>query len=99
MRFNFCWVFLKLKRNGCIFNGFMQVLSFELTAEDCFDVGLLVFHFFTMKSLLGKFGNVQENPNLEGERCGICMDVIIDRGVLDCCQHWYVFFCFSFSPP
>lgn len=26
----------------------------------------------------------------EGERCGICMDVVIDRGVLDCCQHWYM---------
>jgi hypothetical protein len=25
---------------------------------------------------------------IEGERCGICMDIIIDRGVLDCCQHW-----------
>ncbi|KAF3448723.1 hypothetical protein FNV43_RR09436 [Rhamnella rubrinervis] len=32
-------------------------------------------------------------PNLEGERCGICMDVIIDRGVLDCCQHWFCFVC------
>ncbi|XP_048320341.2 uncharacterized protein At4g10930 isoform X1 [Ziziphus jujuba] len=39
------------------------------------------------------FGNVQENPNMEGERCGICMDVIIDRGVLDCCQHWFCFAC------
>ncbi|GFP79301.1 uncharacterized protein at4g10930 [Phtheirospermum japonicum] len=29
--------------------------------------------------------------NIEGERCGICMDVVIDRGVLDCCQHWYVY--------
>ncbi|PIA34785.1 hypothetical protein AQUCO_03700214v1 [Aquilegia coerulea] len=27
------------------------------------------------------------------ERCGICMDVIIDRGVLDCCQHWFCFTC------
>ncbi|GLT78079.1 hypothetical protein SLA2020_496250 [Shorea laevis] len=31
--------------------------------------------------------------NLVGERCGICMDVIIDRGVLDCCQHWFCFAC------
>lgn len=36
-----------------------------------------------------------ENDNLaaEGERCGICMDVVIDRGVLDCCQHWFCFVC------
>ncbi|XP_010422023.1 PREDICTED: uncharacterized protein At4g10930-like isoform X2 [Camelina sativa] len=30
---------------------------------------------------------------IEGERCGICMDIIIDRGVLDCCQHWFCFEC------
>ncbi|CAH1451567.1 unnamed protein product [Lactuca virosa] len=29
----------------------------------------------------------------EGQRCGICMDVVVDRGVLDCCQHWYCFSC------
>lgn len=29
--------------------------------------------------------------NFDGERCGICMDVVIDRGVLDCCQHWYAY--------
>lgn len=29
----------------------------------------------------------------EVERCGICMDVIVDRGVLDCCQHWFCFVC------
>ncbi|KAA8528223.1 hypothetical protein F0562_035526 [Nyssa sinensis] len=29
----------------------------------------------------------------EGDRCGICMDVVIDRGVLDCCQHWFCFTC------
>ncbi|GAV88783.1 PHD domain-containing protein/zf-C3HC4_2 domain-containing protein [Cephalotus follicularis] len=33
------------------------------------------------------------NSIFEGERCGICMDVIIDRGVLDCCQHWFCFVC------
>lgn len=32
----------------------------------------------------------QDYSNIDGERCGICMDVVIDRGVLDCCQHWYV---------
>ncbi|KAK6251458.1 hypothetical protein SCA6_005463 [Theobroma cacao] len=31
--------------------------------------------------------------NFEGEKCGICMDIIIDRGVLDCCQHWFCFAC------
>ncbi|KAK4486345.1 hypothetical protein RD792_009016 [Penstemon davidsonii] len=29
----------------------------------------------------------------EGERCGICMEMVIDRGVLDCCQHWFCFAC------
>ncbi|CAK7335745.1 unnamed protein product [Dovyalis caffra] len=36
---------------------------------------------------------VHDNYNFEGERCGICMDIIIDRGVLDCCQHWFCFGC------
>ncbi|XP_015571149.2 uncharacterized protein At4g10930 isoform X2 [Ricinus communis] len=31
--------------------------------------------------------------NFEGERCGICMDIVFDRGVLDCCQHWFCFTC------
>lgn len=34
-----------------------------------------------------------EAINYEAERCGICMDIIIDRGVLDCCQHWFCFVC------
>ncbi|XP_050379027.1 uncharacterized protein At4g10930 isoform X2 [Argentina anserina] len=36
-----------------------------------------------------------DNPVVEGENetCGICMDTIIDRGVLDCCQHWFCFAC------
>nr|GEV38919.1 TNF receptor-associated factor [Tanacetum cinerariifolium] len=29
----------------------------------------------------------------DGQRCGICMDVVVDRGVLDCCQHWFCFSC------
>ncbi|KAI3823698.1 hypothetical protein L1987_05138 [Smallanthus sonchifolius] len=29
----------------------------------------------------------------EGQRCGICMDVVVDRGVLDCCEHWFCFTC------
>lgn len=31
--------------------------------------------------------------NFDGGRCGICMNIIIDRGVLDCCQHWFCFAC------
>ncbi|KAL1191866.1 hypothetical protein V5N11_007558 [Cardamine amara subsp. amara] len=40
-------------------------------------------------------GEVGHNDmdGIEGERCGICMDIIIDRGVLDCCQHWFCFEC------
>ncbi|KAL0853554.1 hypothetical protein Bca101_058706 [Brassica carinata] len=29
----------------------------------------------------------------EGERCGICMDMIVDRSLLDCCQNWFCFEC------
>lgn len=38
---------------------------------------------------------MQDASGLEGEKCGICMDIIIDRGVLDCCQHWYTSLKFS----
>lgn len=37
--------------------------------------------------------NNEEYMNFDGERCGICMDIVIDRGVLDCCQHWFCFTC------
>ncbi|KAF4351075.1 hypothetical protein F8388_013180 [Cannabis sativa] len=37
--------------------------------------------------------NNSDVANFGGERCGICMDIIIDRGVLDCCQHWFCFVC------
>nr|XP_016444520.1 PREDICTED: uncharacterized protein At4g10930-like isoform X2 [Nicotiana tabacum] len=37
--------------------------------------------------------NNDDYSSLDGERCGICMDVVIDRGVLDCCQHWFCFTC------
>ncbi|KAK3003390.1 hypothetical protein RJ639_019385 [Escallonia herrerae] len=42
--------------------------------------------------------NTDDYSTFDGERCGICMDIVIDRGVLDCCQHWYMkytSFCFS----
>lgn len=29
----------------------------------------------------------------EQETCGICIDIVIDRGVLDCCDHWFCFAC------
>ncbi|OVA00961.1 zinc finger protein [Macleaya cordata] len=34
-----------------------------------------------------------DTTSFENERCGICMDVVIDRGLLDCCQHWFCFAC------
>lgn len=37
--------------------------------------------------------NNNDNLDVEGETCGICMDMVIDRGVLDCCQHWFCFVC------
>ncbi|KAK4747934.1 hypothetical protein SAY87_014520 [Trapa incisa] len=30
---------------------------------------------------------------LEAEICGLCMELVIDRGLLDCCQHWFCFAC------
>uniref|UniRef100_A0ACD5TYX2 Uncharacterized protein n=1 Tax=Avena sativa TaxID=4498 RepID=A0ACD5TYX2_AVESA len=34
-----------------------------------------------------------ENYMSENEICGICRDVVIDRGVLDGCQHWFCYTC------
>lgn len=34
-----------------------------------------------------------DDAAIEGERCGICMDMVIDRGLLDCCHHWFCFVC------
>ncbi|XP_010918320.1 uncharacterized protein At4g10930 [Elaeis guineensis] len=34
-----------------------------------------------------------EDAAFENERCGICTYVVIDRGVLDCCHHWFCFEC------
>lgn len=33
------------------------------------------------------------DADAETERCGICMEEVIDRGVLDCCDHWFCFTC------
>ncbi|XP_042480924.1 uncharacterized protein At4g10930 isoform X2 [Macadamia integrifolia] len=38
-------------------------------------------------------GDDADVASFENERCGICMDLIIDRGVLDSCQHWFCFAC------
>ncbi|VAH63872.1 unnamed protein product [Triticum turgidum subsp. durum] len=34
-----------------------------------------------------------ENYTSENEICGICRDIVIDRGVLDGCQHWFCYTC------
>lgn len=34
-----------------------------------------------------------EDAAFENGRCGICMYAVIDRGVLDCCHHWFCFEC------
>ncbi|KAL5719073.1 hypothetical protein ACHQM5_011904 [Ranunculus cassubicifolius] len=39
------------------------------------------------------FGCEIDGGELDNERCGICMDGIVDRGVLDCCEHWFCFAC------
>ncbi|PAN28796.1 hypothetical protein PAHAL_5G178700 [Panicum hallii] len=36
---------------------------------------------------------LQENYGFKNESCGICGDIVIDRGVLDCCQHWFCYTC------
>lgn len=33
-------------------------------------------------------GIMQGDISREGEGCGICSDLVMDRGVLDCCDHW-----------
>uniref|UniRef100_A0A1D1XHX8 Uncharacterized protein At4g10930 n=1 Tax=Anthurium amnicola TaxID=1678845 RepID=A0A1D1XHX8_9ARAE len=37
--------------------------------------------------------DVLDDAAFENEACGICMDTVIDRGVLDCCSHWFCFAC------
>ncbi|RZC56517.1 hypothetical protein C5167_015367 [Papaver somniferum] len=34
-----------------------------------------------------------DTTSFENEKCGICMDVVIDRGAIDSCQHWFCFSC------
>ncbi|XP_077251311.1 RING/U-box protein [Tasmannia lanceolata] len=40
-----------------------------------------------------QIGDEIDAAAFENDRCGICMDLIIDRGVLDCCDHWFCFPC------
>ncbi|CAN6444747.1 unnamed protein product [Victoria cruziana] len=37
--------------------------------------------------------NSSDRVAIENGKCGICMDDVIDRGVLDCCNHWFCFTC------
>lgn len=55
----------------------LEYATDELPAEDNFEAD----------------DNNVDYSGFEGERCGICMDIVIDRGVLDCCQHWFCFPC------
>ncbi|XP_066379816.1 uncharacterized protein At4g10930 [Miscanthus floridulus] len=43
----------------------------------------------------GPLGQMEdlEKISSENESCGICRDIIIDRGVLDCCSHWFCYTC------
>ncbi|ONK69150.1 uncharacterized protein A4U43_C05F19870 [Asparagus officinalis] len=41
-------------------------------------------------------GTDQRSPDdtaVDNGTCGICTDIVIDRGVLDCCNHWFCFAC------
>ncbi|GFS38105.1 hypothetical protein Acr_00g0055710 [Actinidia rufa] len=60
----------------------ITIMEVELVTE-----GLLEDDVFSVDH------NIDDFSSFEGERCGICMDIVIDRGVLDCCQHWFCFTC------
>ncbi|KAF1872614.1 hypothetical protein Lal_00016450 [Lupinus albus] len=66
-------------------------MEVEAEAESDFVMNDMLTHTYDHDP----FDDDNDNGNLaiEGERCGICMDVVIDRGVLDCCQHWFCFVC------
>ncbi|KAI7987371.1 hypothetical protein LOK49_LG13G00963 [Camellia lanceoleosa] len=59
----------------------------------CDDKDLMDLKFVTEGVSEDDTFNIDQNNDdystFEGERCGICMDIVIDKGVLDCCQHWY----------
>lgn len=41
-----------------------------------------------MEDILAGGTSMLNDADAETERCGICMEEVIDRGVLDCCDHW-----------
>lgn len=41
---------------------------------------------------LGEMDDLEKYA-FDNESCGICRDIVIDRGVLDCCQHWFCYTC------
>lgn len=46
-----------------------------------------------MEDILIGSTSMFNDADAETERCGICMEEVIDRGVLDCCDHWFCFTC------
>eukprot|EP00899_Mesostigma_viride_P012065 jgi/Mesvir1/2085/Mv16618-RA.1 len=38
-------------------------------------------------------GGASSDPDSTAEACGICMDTVQERGLLDCCRHWFCFDC------
>lgn len=46
-----------------------------------------------MEDILAGGTSMLNDADAETERCGICMEEVIDRGVLDCCDHWFCFTC------
>ncbi|XP_057833526.1 uncharacterized protein LOC131044252 isoform X1 [Cryptomeria japonica] len=44
------------------------------------------------RRLIGMLSNPKA-VGTETGRCGICMEEVIDRGLLDCCNHWFCFKC------
>ncbi|XP_059640042.1 uncharacterized protein At4g10930 isoform X2 [Cornus florida] len=70
------------KRDPLSHNSFMDIMDVDFFTE-----GVLEEDIFEADV------NNDDYSTLEGERCGICMDVVIDRGLLDCCQHWFCFTC------
>ncbi|KAM7259997.1 hypothetical protein ACFE04_015738 [Oxalis oulophora] len=56
------------------------------------DLGTSSSEFYTSNNDNINNLNLEEEEE-EGERCGICMDIIIDMGLLDCCKHMFCFVC------
>lgn len=50
-------------------------------------------HCTVMEDMLTEGTSMLNDADAETERCGICLKEVIDRGVLDCCDHWFCFTC------